>query len=302
MDDVTTTAAAYPHRGLDAATPVANLAAMVARGRCVVLSGAGLSTDSGIPDYRGPRSVPRSPMTYQEFRSGPEARQRYWARSHLGWQRMTRAVPNEGHRAVAALEGAGLVDRTITQNVDGLHTDAGGRRVTDLHGRIDQVICLTCNQVSPRADLHARLVALNPGFGASVEVTTAPDGDVDLEDTSGFRVASCAHCGGVLKPRVVFFGENVPKSTVSFCFATVAGAASLLVLGSSLTVQSGLRFVRRAHADGIPVAIVNRGATRGDPLADLRIDAGCSPTLGALLAALSLQPPGSDPERRGTTS
>jgi len=273
--------------GLDVAARVDDLAAMLARGRCVVLSGAGISTDSGIPDYRGPGSVPRSPMTYQEFRSGPLARQRYWARSHLGWQRMNRARPNEGHRAVATLEQLELVTHTITQNVDGLHAEAGARRVTDLHGRIDQVICLTCNQVSPRAELHTRLAGLNPGFGASLSVTTAPDGDVDLADTSGFRVASCAHCGGMLKPRVVFFGENVPKSTVSFCYATVAGASSLLVLGSSLAVQSGLRFVRRAHSDGIPVAIVNRGATRGDPLADLRIDAGCSQTLTATLTALS---------------
>ncbi len=288
MDAVTTSEALLRKARLDATVQLDELAAMVARGRCVVLSGAGLSTDSGIPDYRGPGSVPRSPMTFQEFRSGPHARQRYWARSHLGWQRMNRARPNDGHHAVATLEKVGLVAHTITQNVDGLHTDAGARRVTDLHGRIDQVICLTCHQVSPRAELHARLSQLNPGFGASLAVTTAPDGDVDLDDTSGFRVASCAHCGGVLKPRVVFFGENVPKSTVSFCYATVAGASCLLVLGSSLTVQSGLRFVRRAHADGIPVAIVNRGTTRGDPLADLRIDAGCAQTLAAVLTALSL--------------
>jgi len=272
----------------DDVVQVDDLAAMVANGRCVVLSGAGMSTDSGIPDYRGPGSVARSPMTYQEFCSGLPARQRYWARSHLGWQRMNRAAPNAGHRAVATLERAGLVIHTITQNVDGLHTDAGARRVTDLHGRIDEVICLTCNVVSPRSELHARLAALNPGFGEALSVTTAPDGDVDLDDTRGFRVASCAKCGGVLKPRVVFFGENVPKSTVSFCYAAVAGAASLLVLGSSLTVQSGLRFVRRAQADGIPVAIVNRGVTRGDPLADLRIDAGCSQTLTTVLATLSL--------------
>jgi NAD-dependent SIR2 family protein deacetylase len=288
VDGVTTSEVLLPEAGLDAAAQVDDLAAMVARGRCVVLSGAGLSTDSGIPDYRGPGSIPRSPMTYQEFCSGSRARQRYWARSHLGWQRLDRALPNEGHHAVAALERVGLVAHTITQNVDGLHADAGARRVTDLHGRIDQVICLTCNQVSPRSELHARLVDLNPGFGASLSVPTAPDGDVDLEDTSGFRVASCTHCGGVLKPRVVFFGENVPKSTVSFCYATVAGASSLLVLGSSLSVQSGLRFVRRAHSDGIPVAIVNRGATRGDALASLRFDAGCSQTLTALLAALAL--------------
>jgi NAD-dependent SIR2 family protein deacetylase len=264
------------------------LAARVSAGRCVVLSGAGMSTDSGIPDYRGPTAVPRAPMTYQEFLSGPAARQRYWARSHLGWQRMRRAVPNDGHRAVAALERAALVTHIITQNVDGLHQAAGSRRVTDLHGRIDEVICLTCQQVTPRSTLHDRLVALNPGFGHSASVPTAPDGDVDLEDTSGFRVASCAHCGGILKPRVVFFGENVPQATVSYCYATVASAALVLVLGSSLTVQSGLRFVRRAHTDGIGVAIVNRGATRGDPLADLRIDAGCSETLGRLLAELRI--------------
>ena len=254
--------------------------------RVVALTGAGLSTDSGIPDYRGPDSPPRSPMTFDEFSSGPVAQQRYWARSHLGWQRMGRAVPNQGHRAMAELESVGVVDDLITQNVDGLHQLAGSSRVIDLHGRIDEVICLACGQVTDRQQLHERLTELNPDFGHSVDVTTAPDGDVDLEDTAGFALAPCLDCGGPLKPHVVFFGENVPRDRVAQAFAAVDDAQALLVAGSSLTVMSGLRFVRHAARAGKPIVIVNRGITRGDPLAICRVDAGCSPTLTALLDEL----------------
>ena len=260
---------------------------MLAGKRTVALTGAGLSTDSGIPDYRGPGSPPRAPMTYQEFVSGPRAQQRYWARSHLGWQRMGTARPNPGHRAVAALQRNGAVGTVITQNVDGLHGEAGARPVIDLHGRIDEVLCLGCREISSRVELHDRLTELNPDFGRQVDVGTAPDGDVDLEDTDGFRLADCRSCRGVLKPHVVFFGENVPRDRVDVAFGTVDDAEAMLVAGSSLTVMSGLRFVRHAARRGIPIVIVNRGVTRGDPLATTRVDAGCSETLTAMAGLLA---------------
>ena len=250
----------------------------------VVLTGAGLSTDSGIPDYRGPGAPSRTPMTYQEFVSGPAARQRYWARSHLGWGRMRTAEPNAGHRALAAL-GPTLL---ITQNVDGLHERAGSREMVALHGRIADVVCLDCRQVTARTELQQRLDRLNPGWAAAhADVAVRPDGDVDLEATDGFVVPDCAVCGGVLKPDVVFFGENVPRDRVDRCYAAVDALGeegALLVAGSSLTVMSGLRFVRRAARNATPVVVVNRGATRGDDLATYRIDGGCSEFLSELVA------------------
>jgi NAD-dependent SIR2 family protein deacetylase len=260
------------------------LVALLAGRRILALTGAGLSTDSGIPDYRGPGSVPRTPMTYAEFRSGPAARQRYWARSHVGWQHLHRADPNDGHRALAALERSGRLTAQITQNVDGLHEAAGSRRVVDLHGRISSVICLDCRELSPRQRLHQRLDAANPGFGQGISPGIAPDGDALVGDVGSFHVVPCESCGGVLKPDVVFFGENVPRERVDLCYALVEEAAALLVAGSSLTVMSGLRFVRAAHRRGIPIAIVNRGPTRGDDLATLRVDAGCTPVLAGLAA------------------
>ena len=253
----------------------------------VVLTGAGMSTDSGIPDYRGPNSVARTPMTYQHFRSGALAQQRYWARSYLGWHHMGRALPNDGHRALARLERDGHVTTLITQNVDGLHGDAGSSRVVDLHGRVDEVICMDCGDVTSRESVQLRLAAANPAFTADA-VRALPDGDVDHDDTDGFVVVECVRCDGPLKPRVVFFGESVPAPTVEQCFAAVDDARALLVLGSSLTVHSGLRFVRRAHKRGVPIAIVNRGATRADDLATVRLDAGCTETLTALAAAAAL--------------
>ncbi len=266
----------------------AEQAAEVLAGRAlVVLTGAGLSTDSGIPDYRGPDSPPRSPMTYDEFVSGPRAQQRYWARSHIGWQRLGSAQPNQGHHALAALESTGVVRTLITQNVDGLHRAAGSRTVIDLHGRIDQVICLGCGDLTGRLELHHRLAAANPDFAAQADVRTAPDGDVELEDTSGFVLVDCRVCGGVLKPDVVFFGENVPKARVDQVYTAMTTGQALLVAGSSLTVMSGLRFVRHAAKLGWPIVIVNRGITRGDPLARGRVDAGCTPTLTALAERLT---------------
>lgn len=256
--------------------------------RLVALTGAGLSTDSGIPDYRGPGAPRRSPMTYQEFCSGEAAQRRYWARSHVGWARMAHAAPNAGHHAVVALERAGAVRGLITQNVDGLHAAAGSVTVIDLHGRIADVVCLGCHRRSPRDELQQRFDALNPGFveAAGADVETAPDGDAELQATGGFQLAACVDCGGVLKPDVVFFGENVPKERVTLAYSWVDDAQALLVAGSSLTVMSGLRFVRRAHRIGVPVVIVNRGATRGDELAVVRIDAGCSEVLTALAGSL----------------
>ncbi len=254
----------------------------------VVLGGAGLSTDSGIPDYRGPGAPSRTPMTYQEFVSGLAAQQRYWARSHLGWGRMRRAEPNPGHRALAALDPRLL----ITQNVDGLHERAGTRRMVALHGRIADVVCLACREVTSRADLHRRMDALNPAWAEQHRgAATRPDGDVALEDTAGFAVPACATCGGTLKPDVVFFGENVPTPRVRRCFEAVdalaatptAPAGVLLVVGSSLTVMSGLRFVRRAVRAAIPVVVANRGTTRGDDLATHALETGCSDLLHDLL-------------------
>jgi len=250
----------------------------------VVLTGAGLSTDSGVPDYRGPNSPTRMPMTYQEFVSGPAARQRYWARSHLGWRRMGGAAPNAGHRALAGLPG---VDLLITQNVDGLHEAAGQPSLVALHGRIAEVICLDCRATSPRAALQERMERLNAGWAARhSSAETRPDGDVDLDDTDGFAVPGCAECGGVLKPDVVFFGENVPAPRVARCYDAVDGLVArdgvLLVCGSSLTVMSGLRFVKRSARAGTPVVIVNRGATRGDEHAAYTVGAGCSEFLTEL--------------------
>src|SRR4051812_20206100 len=258
---------------------------LVGQGGVVVLSGAGLSTESGIPDYRGPSGLARrhTPMTYQTFTRDPGARARYWARSHLGWQAIARARPNAGHRAVATLERLGLVAATVTQNVDGLHQAGGARSVVELHGSLANVVCLGCGDVSTRGELAGRLAVANPGFDARVRAVH-PDGDVDLDDATaaGFTVVGCRYCGGVLKPDVVFFGENVPAVRVQRCFDLVEGARALLVLGSSLTVMSGRRFVLRAAKDGIRVAIVNQGVTRGEPYAGLKVDA----PLGEILPAL----------------
>jgi NAD-dependent SIR2 family protein deacetylase len=261
----------------------------LARHPVVALTGAGLSTDSGIPDYRGPGSPRRTPMTYQEFLSGEAAQRRYWARSHVGWARMAHAEPNAGHRALAALERYGALRGLITQNVDGLHRAAGSTALIDLHGRIADVVCVSCGRLSSRAGLQERLAELNAGFveAAGAAVEAAPDGDAELAAVDGFRPAHCTGCGGVLKPDVVFFGENVPRERVARAYAMVDDAAALLVAGSSLAVMSGLRFVRHAHRSGIPVVIVNRGATRGDELATVRVDAGCSEILPAIAAAAS---------------
>ena len=273
-----------PQAAYDAALRLLN--ECFADGRPVVaLTGAGLSTDSGIPDYRGPSAIARSPMTFQDFLRGPENQRRYWARSFVGWSRMAHAEPNAGHLALARLDP----DLLITQNVDGLHERSGSRRLVALHGRISEVICLNCRRTSPREAFQDKLAALNPGFLERFRASnTLPDGDADLDDTAGFAVPACEVCGGVIKPDVVFFGENVPTDRVTRCYAAVdalvAADGALLVAGSSLTVMSGLRFVRRAAKQGTPVVIVNRGPTRGDDLAAHRLDVGCSEFLSDLVS------------------
>ena len=244
-------------------------------GGVVVLSGAGISTESGIPDYRGETGSLRThtPMTYGDFVASESGRQRYWARSHLGWRTIARAEPNDGHRAVAALQARGYLSGVITQNVDGLHQAAGARDVIELHGNLDRVICLQCGTTSAREALDRRLRVANPEFEAEV-TRINPDGDAELPAAAvgGFRLVDCTQCGGVLKPDVVFFGENVPRSRVERCYRLIDDANAVLVLGSSLTVMSGFRFVRHAAKSGTPVLIINQGLTRGDPYAAQRVN------------------------------
>ncbi|WP_222265613.1 NAD-dependent protein deacetylase [Modestobacter marinus] len=269
---------------------VDELADLLGAGGALVLSGAGLSTESGIPDYRGATGSLRrhTPMTYQTFTRDPRGRRRYWARSHVGWRQIATARPNAGHRAVAALQAAGAVGGVITQNVDGLHQAGGARDVTELHGGLDRTVCLACGDVADRVELDARLRTVNPGFRREGTEEVNPDGDVELPEAAldGFVMVDCLACGGgPLKPDVVFFGETVPRDRVDRCFSLVDRARSLLVLGSSLTVMSGYRFVIHAAKRGIPVGIVNVGPTRGDAKADVRVDA----PLGQVLPELALR-------------
>ncbi|MDN5685791.1 MAG: NAD-dependent protein deacetylase [Brachybacterium sp.] len=248
------------------------------RGRPVaVLTGAGMSTGSGLPDYRGRDAVPRSPMTYQEFMGHDLARRRYWARSTVGWEQFNRARPGRSHRLLAALgESVFTSTAVITQNVDGLHQAAGSAPVIDLHGRLDRVRCQRCDALSSRAALHSRMLTMNPELAArlpdlAADAAQAPDGDAEVDRTSSFRYPPCPLCGGILKPDVVFFGESARREVVASAFAALEEAEVLLVLGSSLTVQSGLRFVRAAGRQHKPVVILNDGPTRADPDATMRL-------------------------------
>lgn len=252
--------------------------------RWVALTGAGLSTDSGIPDYRGPDARPTNPIQYQAFIRDASARRRYWYRSMMGYRSFRHSGPNPGHLALASLNVP-----VLTQNVDGLHTAAGSPDVIDLHGLIARVICLDCGQQSHRDRLQDRLEQANPHVTGQIpagEAELRPDGDADLAEPEHFAIPACENCGGVLKPDVVFFGESVPKPRVERAWVMVDAADVLLVAGSSLTVMSGLRFVRHTAKNGRPVVIINHGATRADDLAALRVVAGTSPTLTALAAAL----------------
>lgn len=272
-----------------AATATIAEAADLLRGRSwVALTGAGMSTDSGIPDYRGPTSIRATPMQFSEFVGSTDAQQRYWARSYLGWHRIGQARPNAGHRALADLEAAGLCG-VITQNVDGLHSAAGSRRVINLHGDITAVVCLDCGHRSARSELQRRFAQANRQVDQPQRLQHAelrPDGDAVAQDWQQFQLIGCLNCAGRLKPDVVFFGESVPKARVEAAYGLVEYAEVLVVLGSSLTVMSGFRFVRHQAKKQQPVLIINRGPTRGDDLASLKIENGCSETLGEIRAAL----------------
>lgn len=254
----------------------------------VVLTGAGVSTDSGVPDYRGPNSLRATPMLYSEFVGHELARRRYWARNYQGWASLSTAEPNTAHRALAQWEHAGKpcpLIGLITQNVDGLHESAGSRRLVTLHGRSADVRCLGCGRISSRAALQDRLAAANPDVQVKPFLEHAelrPDADAEVADWRDFRVPACEACGGILKPDVVFFGEAVPKHRVDVATSWCAGAGALLVAGSSLTVMSGLRFARSMAKQGKPVIIINHGATRADDLAAIRLDMAVGPALTRL--------------------
>lgn len=250
--------------------------------RVFVLTGAGISTASGIPDYRGPDGAWKrsAPITYQAFLHDPAMRARYWARSFAGWPLVAEAQPNRAHGALVTLEAQGRVAGLVTQNVDGLHSRAGQRSVIDLHGRIDQVICMSCATRVTRAEIQHQLATDNPGW-ADLRATAAPDGDADLNQLTfdDFTPPACPRCAGLLKPDVVFFGENVPRDRVEKAQTALAGADAMLVVGSSMMVYSGFRFARMAHELSLPLAILTRGITRADALATLKLDADCEAVL-----------------------
>lgn len=256
--------------------------------RLFVLTGAGCSTASGIPDYRDEKGEWKNkpPVQFQDFISSPATRRRYWARSLVGWARVSAAKPAPAHTALAALEKGGAVKTLVTQNVDGLHQKAGSEAVIDLHGRLDTVRCLECGVTVSRAAIQIELVERNPRW-ARMNAVDAPDGDAQLNGPfDDVNVPDCAACGGVLKPDVVFFGENVPKTRVADCYAALAESDGVLVVGSSLMVFSGYRFCLAARELGKPVALVNRGKTRADDLADVKVEGDCGDVLNDLIDRL----------------
>ncbi|MBB1026053.1 NAD-dependent deacetylase [Dietzia sp. DQ12-76] len=258
--------------------------------RTTILTGAGISTPSGIPDYRGPDSPARTPMTFQQFVGDPGFRRHYWARNHLGWRHMEAARPNAAHALLVDWERRGLVHGVITQNVDLLHLKAGSRRLVDLHGTYAVVTCLDCGLRQSRWALHEELDRLNPGFAERVAtrgaIEVAPDADAVLADTADFRMVDCRRCSGVLKPDIVYFGENVPAHRVAAANDLVDESDLVIVVGSSLTVRSGYRFVRRAVTTGTPVVVINRGHTRAHSEATLTIDGDCVDVLALVDQAL----------------
>ena len=251
-------------------------------GKAVLLTGAGLSTDSGIPDYRGAGRVARHPMTFDSFMSGIEAQQRYWARSFVGFSRIAMAKPNQGHFALAKAEQSGRLVGLITQNVDGLHQAAGSSQVLDLHGRLDKVVCMKCSEVFERVLVDDWIAELNPTIERDESIEFTPDGDAEVLMTDTFVVPTCKKCGGTIKPDVVFFGEQVPVARVNEATAWVEAADALVVAGSSLAVNSGMRFARMAHKAGKPIIIVNIGPTKADELAIAKVDANTSDALEVL--------------------
>jgi NAD-dependent SIR2 family protein deacetylase len=251
--------------------------------KLLLLSGAGLSTDSGIPDYRGEGRVARHPMTFDNFMGSHEAQVRYWARSFVGYSRIALAKPNAGHFAIARAESLGQITRIITQNVDGLHQAAGARKVIELHGSLGRVRCMKCGVLMSRTDMDALLTQLNPTITKSDSYEFSPDGDAEVVVAENFQVPACPNCGGVLKPDVVFFGENVPLERVNDSMASLDAADALLVAGTSLSVNSGMRFARQAAKTGKPIVIVNLGPTKADELALAKIEANTSLVLERLL-------------------
>ncbi len=251
--------------------------------KVIALTGAGLSTDSGIPDYRGEGRVARHPMTYDVFMGSHEARVRYWARSYVGWSRIAEAKPNLGHRALATAQASGRLRQIITQNVDGLHQAAGATEVIDLHGRLDRVICTSCKKLISRRELDDVLRAMNPSVLKSTSIEFTPDGDAEVEVSTDFQIPDCSSCHSILKPDVVFFGESVPVERAELAMRNLDTADALLVAGTSLTVNSGMRFARAAAKSGKPIVIVNLGPTRADELAVAKIEANTSLALERLL-------------------
>jgi len=264
--------------------PALDAAVLLLEGkRIAVLTGAGVSTDSGIPDYRGTGApVHRKPMDFSAFLGDEVSRKRYWAGSHLGWNHFSTAAPNAGHLALARLEKAGIASGVITQNVDGLHARAGSRRVVELHGAMRRVSCLTCGQTFARADIAERMTRENPWLGYPDAIQSGPDGDVQIDYVDQMIVPDCTVCGGLLKPDVVFFGEFVPQTVFASARALLRGSDALLIAGSSLVVNSGIRLLDQASKRRLPIVIVNRGETRGDKRASLKIEAGTSEVLDAL--------------------
>lgn len=260
---------------------------LLAGRRIAVLTGAGVSTDSGIPDYRGAGAPARSPMTFQKFMAETRARQRYWAGSHLGWRFFAEAGPNVGHSALADLEIADIVNGVITQNVDGLHLRAGSRHVVDVHGSMDRVFCLSCGQQFAREDIADLMTRANPWLAEPETVKLNPDGDVDIDAVGEMVVPTCTVCDGMLKPDVVFFGELVPTTKFTAAAALIRTADALIVAGSSLVVNSGIRLLEQAVGRRVPIVIINRGETKGDSRATLKIDAGTSEVLAALKERLA---------------
>ncbi len=263
-------------------------AVSILAGRSIaILTGAGVSTDSGIPDYRGEGAPKRSPMTFQQFLVDAQYRKRYWAGSHLGWSHFDAAQPNAGHRALAEMELSGLVNGVITQNVDGLHLRAGSQRVVDLHGTMDKVRCLTCGQSFARAGIAERISAANPWLESVDPDAINPDGDASPANFDDFVTPDCTVCGGILKPDIVFFGEFIPVEKFGEASALVKRADALIVAGSSLVVNSGIRLIEQARRRKIPLVVINRGVTKGDNQAAVKIDAGTTETLLALQERLA---------------
>jgi len=252
---------------------IAQVREILADKTIAVLTGAGVSTDSGIPDYRGAGRVKRHPLTFDEFLASEANQARYWARSYVGWNQVAAAKPNYTHQALSDLEKAGKVQGLVTQNVDGLHQKAGSKRIVELHGRLDRVVCVSCEDILSRDELDSRIFALNPDLVRETNVDFAPDGDAEVEVQKNFRIPRCGICGGSYKPDVVFFGEQVPRQRVEQAEALISSAGALVVAGSSLTVNSGLKLAKLAKRQEKPVVVINLGETKADSFAAAKLNA-----------------------------